>query len=228
MLGPVSHTALADWIAVGDEANVRQPPASHEAFQDSVVLAWWDPANRIGGFHRLVKAYPLREKDLIAGGGFGSGDDTATVEFKDGQHIWTINEPEEGLRVRLAHKDTVPNVDCFPKKNNVTESPTAGHTDIPGIVSGVMTHKGETFKIKHVLSIRDRGWGVQFVVVVLAWHSVDDQYVKFGWVTRDGVVTPARAIDIVTYMEDDSLTNKGGKTDLELETKEKYSITWGR
>ncbi|KAH8664747.1 hypothetical protein BGZ61DRAFT_484577, partial [Ilyonectria robusta] len=36
----------------------------------------------------------------------------------------------------------------------------------------------------------------------------------------------AKSIDVVTYMEDDSLTNRGGKTELELVSGEKFIVEW--
>ncbi|KAM5346062.1 hypothetical protein ACJ41O_009067 [Fusarium nematophilum] len=272
MSDSAANTVLAPCHNVGDEGLVRQKPTAEENFQDSVVLVWWDPDNHIGGFHRLghefsqktgnlatlwtnivtptgvfkrTQSIPLREEDSLPGGGFGSGDGTCTVEYKNGQHIWTIDEPEQSLTARVIHRDTGPHVDCFPKKSQVTETFAAGHTDIPGTVTGTLNHEGKTYQVRNGLSIRDHGWGVrnwgsallshrwivgtagpEFSIVIVSWHSADDQYAKFGWVVRDNVVTAAKAIDIVTYVEDDSLTNRGGKTEVELVTGEAYVINW--
>ncbi|KAJ3546363.1 hypothetical protein NM208_g2043 [Fusarium decemcellulare] len=255
MSTPPAKTSVAPCLEVGDEALVRLKPSADENYQDSVVLVWWDAANQIGGFHRLghevskekgnfatlwtnivtptgifkrTQSIPLREQDNLPGGGFGCGDDTCTVEYKDGQHIWTINEPDQGLTARLVHKDTGPH-----------------DTDIPGVLTGTLTHAGKTYQIRNGLSIRDHGWGVRiwgaallshrwivgtagsdFSIIIVAWHSADDQYAKFGWVVRNKVVTAAKAIDIATYVEDDSPTNRGGKTEVELVTGEKYVINW--
>ncbi|KAH6972291.1 hypothetical protein BKA56DRAFT_677247 [Ilyonectria sp. MPI-CAGE-AT-0026] len=272
MSAETNNTILAGYAKYGDECNIRLQPTSEKNWQDSVVLVWWDPDNNIGGFHRLghepnnldgsfatlwsnlvtpsgifkrTQSKPLREEDSIPGGGYGSGDGSVTVEFKDGLHTWVIDEPEEDLMACIVHRDTGPNVDCFPKKNAIADNFAAGHLDIPGTVSGTMTIKGKTFKFQNGLSIRDHGWGVRdwgsallshrwivgtsgpdFSVFIVVWHSADDRYAKFGWVVRDNIITAAKSIDVVTYVEDDSLTNRGGKTELELVSGEKFIVEW--
>ncbi|RSL38915.1 hypothetical protein CEP53_014467 [Fusarium sp. AF-6] len=221
------NTIIAPCLEVGDDGLVRQKPTAAENYQDSVVLVWWDPDNHIGGFHRLgheisensgssatlwtnivtptgifkrTQSIPLRKEDSLPGGGFGSGYDTYT-------------------------------------KSSVTETFAAGHTDIPGTVTGTLTHEGKTYQVIKGLSIRDHGWGVRnwgsallshrwivgtagpdFSIVIASWHSADDQYIKFGWFVRNNIVTAAKAIDIVTYVEDESLSNRGRRTEVELVT----------
>ncbi|TPX12791.1 uncharacterized protein E0L32_006671 [Thyridium curvatum] len=264
------HTILAGCVNLDESINLRHEAPRDKDFQDSVVLVWWDPGNSIGGFHRLghesnpegnkvalwtnittptgifkrTQSKPLRKKDILPSGGFGSGDDTCTVEFKNGQHIWNIEEPDEELKLHIVHKDTGPHVDCYPKRA-ITDTFAAGHLDIPGVVTGTMTHKGETYEIKNGFSIRDRGWGVRtwnravlshrwvagsagpdFGVVIVAWHGADDSYSKFGWVVSNNMVKAAKSIDILAYKEDDSLTNRGGKTQIELVDGKSYVIEW--
>jgi len=46
-------TTRPDLKEHGPEANIRQKPGPSPHWQDSVVLAWWEPSLSIGGFHRL-------------------------------------------------------------------------------------------------------------------------------------------------------------------------------
>jgi hypothetical protein len=46
-------TGPPDLKDYGPEANIRRKPGPSKHLQDSVVLAWWDKANSMGGFHRL-------------------------------------------------------------------------------------------------------------------------------------------------------------------------------
>jgi hypothetical protein len=259
-------TGESDLKDHGDEIHVRQKPGTSEHWQDSVVLTWWDTKNEIGGFHRLghqpnykdgpmvtlwsslmspVGTYkkttfqPLREEDLLPSGGFGCGDDTCTVEYIDGEHIWNIQDGEVSAQLRFT--DISGNVDPFPKKGSLAEDFAAAHFDIPGTVTGWMKMKGKEWKING-LGIRDHGWGKRdwstilshrWVVgtcgrelsfVVLAWHSSDDALVKFGWVVRGNELTRCKEIDIVTYMEIDSATHRGGHMTLKLTTDEVLEI----
>ncbi|KAF7548893.1 hypothetical protein G7Z17_g6764 [Cylindrodendrum hubeiense] len=181
-----AHGPQADTFTIrGDETKVRQSPGPTSNWQDSVVLVWWDDENKIGGFHRLghepnrstggeaiiwtnivtptgifkrVQTNTLREADKLPGGGFGSGDDTCSVEYVDGDHIWTIDEPEQAITARIVHRDTGPNVDCFPKRGSMEKDFSTAHFDIPGRVTGQLTFSGRKYDIKG-LSLRDHGWG---------------------------------------------------------------------
>jgi hypothetical protein len=169
----------------GDEYNIRQQPGPSEHWQDSVVVAWWDMDNEIGGFQRLghqpnykggpmvslwsslmspVGMYkntifkPLRPEDLLDNGGFGCGDDTCTSEFINGEHIWKIQD--RGVSAELRFKDISGNVDCFPKKGSLAEDFASAHFDIPGKVTGWMKMDGKEWKING-LGIRDHGFGTR-------------------------------------------------------------------
>ena len=272
MMSTSAHnTVVTNVVEFGEETNIRQPVQDHPHWQDSVVLVWWDPDNEVGGFHRLghepnhdggfavlwsslvtpagifkrTHTKSLRDEDVIPGGGYGSGDGTCTVEYQDGQHIWTFSEPEEDIQARIVHRDTGPIVDCFPKKGAIKDNFAAAHFDIPGTISGSVSFKGEAYEVRNGLSVRDHGYGPRewgavllshrwivgtsgpdFSVIAISWHSSDDRYANFGWVVRNNVVTVAKDLDITTYVGDDSLINRGGKFDVELVTGEKFLVEW--
>lgn len=252
-----------------DETSIMQPIMDDPYWQDSVVLVWWSKENSVGGFHRLghepgheggvavlwsnfaspeghfkrTQTKRLRPEDVIPGGGFGSGDDTCTMEYKDEDHIFNFNEPEGELTCALIHKDTGPNVDCFPKSGAISTDMAKAHLDIPGIVTGTLTIKGKTYHIRDGLSVRDRGYGrrewgqallshrwvvgscgPKMAVFAVAWHSASNQMFSFGWMVRDNVVTVASKVDIVTYFAIDSASNIGGRVDMELVTGETFKV----
>ncbi|TPX13665.1 uncharacterized protein E0L32_005868 [Thyridium curvatum] len=266
-----AHGPQANALAVrGDEANIRQPHGSTPNWQNSVVLVWWDEEHRIGGFHRLghepnrpnggeaiiwtnlltpegmfkrVQSNPLRKEDTPDDGSFGSGDDTCTVKYANGEHIWTINEPTENITARIVHRDTGPNVDCFPKHGSMDKDFATAHFDIAGRVTGSLSAKGRTYNIQG-LSIRDHAWGTRdwgssayghrwlvgtaganFSFMAVSWHaSANDRVGNFGWVVRDGEITLAKIVDIIIFMEVDSCTNRGGRVRMELTTGEVLDI----
>ncbi|OCK74033.1 kinase-like protein [Lepidopterella palustris CBS 459.81] len=251
----------------GPEANVRQKPGPAANWQESVVLVWWDNDNHVGGFHRLghepnvegggratlwtnlispdgifkrTQSIPLREKDLLPNGGYGSGDDTCTVEYIDGAHIWTINDTDTSAR--LVVKDDGPNIDCFPKKGAMSTEFATAHFDVPVNISGTFTMKGKSYSLNG-LGLRDHAWGPRdwgntvyshrwvcgscgpaFSFVAVSWHSTDDKIANFGWVVRDGQVTLARSVDLLTYMEMDSCINRGGRVKFSLTSGEMVEV----
>ncbi|KAM5350068.1 hypothetical protein ACJ41O_006573 [Fusarium nematophilum] len=254
----------------GGEVNIRQPNGLTLNWQDSVVLVWWDAKQRIGGFHRLghepnrpgggeaiiwtnlitpagmfkrVQSNRLREADTPSDGSHGSGDDTCTVRYANGEHVWNINEAAEGITARIVHRDTGPNVDCFPKRGSMNEDFATAHFDVPGRVTGELEMAGHTYDIDG-LSIRDHAWGnrdwgdsayghrwlvgtagEQFSFIAVSWHATaGDRVANFGWLVRGGAVTLARETDILVFMEVDSCTNRGGRLKMVLTTGEELDI----
>lgn len=177
----------------GDEVHVRQRPGLQTHWQDSVVLVWWDDANKIGGFHRIghetnVPAadggpqialwnnliapegvyrktvyQPLREADRLASGGYGGGDDTCRCEYLNGEHVWSIQDGD--VSAELRHTDFSPNVDCYPKNGAIGDDFAPAHFDVPGQVTGWLKVKGKEYRVNG-LSVRDHGWGPR------DWNSV--------------------------------------------------------
>ncbi|KAH0829761.1 hypothetical protein FOPE_10156 [Fonsecaea pedrosoi] len=249
----------------GDEANNRQTPGPQPNWQESVVLVWWDECNKVGGFHRLghepnlpggakvtlwthlitpegvskrTKYIPLRDADLLPGGGMGSGDDTCTHIFQDGLSKWTFTDPEHELSAFINHKDIGPNLSGFPQKGSMKSGFASHHFDVPGTISGSVTIKGKTYTING-WGIRDHAWGPRdwnksilshrWVVgtagdalsfVGVTYHSYDDRMANFGWVVRNGVVTYAKDIDVLAYMEADGCVNRGGRVKYVLDSDE--------
>lgn len=202
-------------------------------------IALWNTLWSPQGIYKKTAYQPLREADRLANGGFGGGDDTCRSEYLEGRHVWTIQDGE--VSARLVHVDTGPNVDCYPKNNRLADDFAAAHLDIPGRVSGWLEVKGRRYELAG-LSLRDHGWGVrdwstvlshrwvagsagpELSFVALSWHSSDDQLASFGWVVRGDRITFARQLDILTYVEIDAASNRGGRLRFTLTTGEVLDI----
>jgi hypothetical protein len=233
---------------------------SHEMWQESVVLCWWDLKNKIGGYHRIghqpfhasggkvhftnnfftsdcvykrCEILPLRDKDHFATG-YGCGDDTCKFEFTD-HAIWTFQQKEASgqLHIRDFH---VP-VDIYPKKGQLAEQITAGHMEVGGAVTGDISINGKSYHVDG-LAFRDHGWGKRLwdvfvchrwvagtfgsdlTVLGLSVLSTDNTTADFGCVIRDNKLTYSFDVDILTYLEHDGLTHRGGHLRMKLTTGE--------
>jgi hypothetical protein len=64
-------------------------------------------------------------------------------------------------------------------------------------------------------------FGGEMTALLQTFHSPSNQLVRFGCVIRDNKLTYARDVDIVTYMEPDGLTHRGGHATAILTSEEK-------
>lgn len=252
----------------GDDVHRRQLPGKQSTWQESVVLAWWDETNFIGGFHRIghvpnekagpkvalwnnittpegiyknVQYQPLRKEDLLARGGFGGGDSTCQYEFYDGLHQWKF---EDGaISGHLGINDVGPNIDSFPKGDAIQGDLGAAHFDIPGHVTGWLKVHDQEYKVNG-WGVRDHAWGPRdtsgmlshrwivgtcgaaFSFVWISFHTLnaEDKFSSFGWCVRNNEVTYAAKLDIITYLEIDGATNRGGHVKATLTTGEVLDI----
>ncbi|OCL15385.1 hypothetical protein AOQ84DRAFT_370422 [Glonium stellatum] len=203
------------------------------------VTLWTNLISPDGIFKR-TQSISLRENDLLPNGGYGSGDDTCAFEFLNGEHIWTINDTDASARIIF--NDHGPNIDCFPKKGAMSTEFATAHFDIPSHISGTITMKGKDYKLQG-LGLRDHAWGPRdwgntvyshrwvcgtcgpvCSFIAVAWHSTGDKIADFGWVVRDGQVTMAKEIDLLTYMEMDSCINRGRRVRFTLTTGEVLDV----
>ncbi|OCK77133.1 kinase-like protein [Lepidopterella palustris CBS 459.81] len=198
------------------------------------MVVLWDYVLSPKGMYKRMHHIPLRDADLLPNGGFGSGDDTCKCEISNGEHIWTIDDGDVSGRITCA--DTGPNVDCYPKKGQINDF-TSHHFDIPGIVYGWLKVKGEEYKVDG-LGVRDAGWGPRnwgtvyshrwiagtcgksLSIIAVSWHGIDESIAAFGWVVRNGVITYAKKVKILAYVEEDASTNHGGNVTFTLTTGE--------
>lgn len=232
----------------------------HEAWQESVVLVWWDFDQGLGGMHRIghepnaidgpsislwnhicsrdwvfkrSARLPLRDEDRKING-FGGGDKGCSFEYTD-HAVWKFNEDE--IQGELHIEDSHVPVDIYPKKGGLGEDFAPNHMEVGGTVSGQLTVQGKICNING-LAFRDHGWGLRIwsaltshrwvagsfgkdmMFLATAFHSSDEQLAGFGCVVRDNKLTYTRDIDILTYLEQDGLTHRGGMVTMTLSTGE--------
>ncbi|KAH7086120.1 kinase-like domain-containing protein [Paraphoma chrysanthemicola] len=210
--------------------------------KDGPKATLWNHLITPAGFYKRQRFQDLRSEDTPPDLSFGCGDDTCTHKFVDGEHIWDISDGD--VSAHLSFTDTGPNVACFPTSKTFTEGFASLHFDIPGQVRGWVNVKGRKFPVEAGFGIRDHAWGPRdwnqtlqghrWVVgsagkelgfVGVGFQKPDCSVAQFGWVVRDGVVTMAKELDIVAYMEADSQVNRGGAVKYRLTTGEELHFT---
>ena len=199
--------------------------------------------------YKRCEILPMRSSDKFPTG-YGCGDDSCKFEFTD-HAIWTFNQKEVAgqLHVRDYHTP----VDIYPKKGQLAEQITAGHMEVGGSISGSITINGKQYEVNG-MAFRDHGWGKRMwdvfvchrwvagtfgpdlTVLGLSVLGTDNSSADFGCVIRGNQLTYTRKIDILTYLEHDGLTHRGGHMhmelttgeilDIELEVLQKGVVTW--
>ncbi|WP_342806336.1 hypothetical protein [Alteromonas sp. M12] len=179
---------------------------------------------------------PLRPQDKFKNG-FNCGDDTCIFEYTD-HAVWTINEPE--IQAELHVYDQHTPVDIYPKKGSLAEDVAPNHMEVASKVSGSLTIKSKVHVING-LAFRDHGWGIRkwdafvshrwvagvgenFSFLAQTFHSSDDDLVRFGCFIQDNTLTYAKDVEVITYLEADGLTNRGGQVVMTLTTNEILTI----
>jgi hypothetical protein len=191
----------------------------------------------------------LREEDRRPLG-FGSGDGTVAFEFDD-HAVWTFRQEEVSGELHV--RDTHAPVDMYPKRGQVAERFAPDHLEAAGAVTGELTFDGRTYQVNG-LAVRDHGWGVRYWEEFLAHRWVAANFgpeatvyavsvlgtsgriVDFGCVIRGDKLTYASEIDIITYLERDGLTHRGGHVrmvladgeivEMEAEVLQKGAVSW--
>ena len=176
---------------------------------------------------------PLREEDRRPDG-FGCGDGSVRFAFTD-HAIWRFaGEDVSGeLHVRNVHDP----VDIYPKRGDVGERIAAGHLEAAGRVTGELTVEGRRFAVDGA-AIRDHGWGVRHwdEILVHRWLAVSfgedatvyavsiltrsGQLADFGCVVRGDELAYADDLEIVTFLERDGVSHRGGTLRMRLATGE--------
>lgn len=217
---------IGGYYRIGHEMNAKGGPQ---------IALWSNTCTPEGIFHKTAYL-PLRPEDRTQTR-FGSGDGTVSYDF-DGNCIWTVED--EDLSVSIRVHDFHPSIDCYPKSGQLADF-APQHMEVAGRVSGQLKAKGKTYEIDG-LGFRDHGWGErawhtllshrwfsgvfgpELSFCALAWHSVDDHLIQFGWVVRNDTVTYAKDLRIIAHIEIDGLTAQSGTLRMELTTGEVLDI----
>ena len=177
---------------------------------------------------------PLRAEDRL-GNGFVGGGDGCKFQFTD-HAIWTFDEEEISgeLHIHDAHTP----VDIYPKSGgSLSDEFAPNHLEAGGTCTGWLKVKDQEYEING-LAFRDHGWGLRrwdaitshrwvagtfgsdLTILAVSFHAADDQLSKFGCVVRGDTLTYTNDLDILTYLECDGLSHRGGRVRMKLSTGE--------
>ena len=202
---------------------------------DPPRIALWSNLVTPAGIYRHVLGLPLRESDKLPNG-WGGGDDTCRQTVDDGVHSWFVDDKAAGVTAELHFRDFHSAFCGFPRSGKTSENIAPDHIDVGGRLTGTITMQGRSFKVTNGLGVRDHGWGHRDIKTMLshryvagtfspdytfcAWsiHSdTNDAVESFGWVVKNtDTIVFARRIEIVSYVEVDSASVRGGRIRMDL------------
>ena len=204
--------------------------------KDGPKIALWNTTITPEGIYKRTDYLPMRPHDRTATH-FGCGDDSCRYDY-DGNCVWTIRATD--LSVTLRVHDFHAGIDCYPKSGALSKF-APHHMEVAGRVTGRVEAKGKSYEVDG-LSFRDHSWGerawdtvlshrwlpgvfgADLSFCALSWHAVDDSLVKFGWIVRHNEVIYAKDVDIVSYVECDGATVRGGRFSMTLTTGEVFDV----
>jgi hypothetical protein len=145
---------------------------------------------------------------------------------------WSLVDPDCSVEIDV--EDFHQPFDPFPASSGtLAKDYASNHFEVSGRVTGRVVLEGRSYSVDG-LGYRDHSWGLRNWATLLShrwvvgscgpdlsfgaisWHGVDSTLRKYGYVVRDGRFLPATEIDIVTFMEVDAMTHRGGEVTLAL------------
>lgn len=136
-----------------------------------------------------------------------------------------VREPDVDIDIELS--DFYPITSFFPSEGSLVEEFASHHYESSGRAVGSVRIGDRTSEID-ALYHRDHSWGIRKTATLLShrwvsgtfgpslsfgstiWHAADGSFVKVGYVVRDGEITFADDVDVVTWMEADGYSHRGG------------------
>jgi hypothetical protein len=222
-----SNNRIGGYHRIGHQPYRSSGPLAH--LSNNVFTPEW--------VYKRCEILPLRSEDQFRTG-FGCGDGTCKFDFTD-HAIWTFQQKE--IRGELHVEDFHVPVDIYPKRGQLAEQITAGHLEVGGRITGLLDIDGRPMEVDG-LCFRDHGWGKRhwdafvahrwiagtfgpdLTLLALSVVGTDDHEISFGCVIRDTELVRADTVDILTYMEQDGLTHRGGRVHMKLNNGEVLDI----
>ncbi len=191
-------------------------------------------------YYRNYDYQDLRPEDKRKDG-FGGGPN-CTYTF-DGQHHWQMADGD--VSARLVMKDFHPGFGFWPVgAGTIVNDVARNHLEAAGTVSGVVKFEGAEYTLTNALAYRDRSWGVRkwdtmrshtwipvifgqdLSLQVITWYAADRSLAKFGYVQKGDELIVPKNIDVVSFVEVDGISNRGGKIILTLDDGEKLECLY--
>lgn len=187
----------------------------------------------------VSRDYPKQPGDWDPAGVKAGG--VASYHFDGANTIWTHDNDEVAFTLK-SEPFHLP-VGLWPSEgSNYGKDIGNAHFEVGNKVTGTVTVKGKTYEING-FGHRDHSWGVRhwwkrkshrwingvfgpdLSFCLLTYHGEPEQIGRFGYVIRDGVVHHSTEIDILTYMEPDGATHRGGVARITLDDGEVLEFT---
>ncbi|MET0987243.1 MAG: hypothetical protein ABW034_17760 [Steroidobacteraceae bacterium] len=209
---------------IGHEPNFKQGP--HVCLTNSLFTR--------DHVYRRSEFIPMRPEDTLPNG-FAGGNGHCRFEFVDGKAKWTLRDAEVSMDV-IATDYHIP-IDIWPKSGELGKDVAPEHMEVASAVTGKVTVAGKDYTINGA-AFRDHGWGIRhwdkimvyrwvvgvfdatLSVFAMTFLSPDGTMSSFGLVSKDNKLIRAEKVDIVTYIEADGFTHRGGHVKLKLATGE--------
>lgn len=186
--------------------------------------------------YKYYDSYPLVDGDLTP-------DSMAAGQRQryryDGNHHWTMADDECNVSANLVMKDFHKGFCFWPEDiGEAMESTAKDHIEASGTVDGSIKFQGEEFLLRNALAYRVRSWGPRvwgaflthrwtptlfgedLSLQAVSWAGHGGENVKSAYVIKDGEIFVPKEIDIVCYSEIDSMTHRGGRVVLALDSGE--------
>jgi len=191
-----------------------------------------------GLYFKRYEDLPLHAEDKLSSG-FGGG--AISRYTYDGRHHWSVTDPQ--VSATFIMEDIHPAFDFFPHKNNLGEI-AASHFEATGRVSGTISFQGKTFELRNAVGYRDHSWGVRnwegmrtyrwlpaifgddFIAQPIGMIGPDRTLRQIGYIYRDGEILIPTDISIVTFMEADGMSSRGGLANFTLESGEQLEVRY--
>jgi hypothetical protein len=207
----------------------------HEPNLDGGTIVLWSTVWTPQALYRRVEEYPLGSQDRFPTG--VRGGPTCRFEY-DGRCHWTIDDPAEKVTAQLVVDDFHPAIGFLPKSSsNVVADFASNHSECNGRVTGELTVDGKHYKVDG-LGIRDHSWGIRIWdrlrahrwiagvfddktgFCAMSWTGPDGKLARFGYLLRGEDFMFTRDVEIMTLVEVDGVTNRGGYFVFRFETGE--------
>lgn len=208
----------------------------HEPSRNPGLAVTWTHICVPGKGYKYYDAYPLVEGDLTPDS-MGAGNQQRYRY--DGNHHWTVADDKCGVYANLVMKDFHQGFSFWPEDiGDVMKDTAKDHIEASGTVDGSVKFQGQEFQLSNALAYRVRSWGPRvwgafathrwtptlfgedLSLQAVSWAGHDGENTKSAYVIKDGVIHVPKEVDIVCYAEIDSMTHRGGRVVLTLDSGE--------
>lgn len=218
---------IGGYLRIGHEPNLN----------GGMTALWCNCMRGDGTVFNHNEKFAMTGADRIARG-FAVGD-LCKYEH-DGHVVWTVED--EGYRARLEATDFHRPIDLYPSDTGTLSNDYCkDHLEVASRVVGRVELDGQHYDIDG-FGYRDHSWGIRhwrtllshrWVTGVLSanssfgamsWHAEDNTLNIWAYLIRDDAVYYATEADIVTFVEQDALSHRGGIVTMTLPDGEKIEI----